>query len=157
MFRAQMWRWMVQESIHICKLHDGNGGDFHSGQPVPYDYALAVGSLQTLIKNCVSQQMVQLERIMQALPGFQRDYEYRDGPYGTEVALKKLSSKWSTGMTYFNKDPLFWAVWQLHQHDIRYAIEPKKSFYFTFNDDHLAASTTTSAKGLELTSACTTS
>lgn len=131
--RAQMWRWIHQELSYLCQLEDTNAEPLTAGGPVPREYAMVHGSLQTLVANAYLQFRDLLRSSFRYLPDFQHIFEYSAG---AEPGLMNMSTRHQSD-EMLESEPLLWAVIYLLDDD-ETAVIKNKSFYFGFIEDSLA-------------------
>ncbi|KAK5123150.1 hypothetical protein LTR85_003348 [Meristemomyces frigidus] len=135
--RAQVWRWICQELSHVSKLEKEYASKSIGDGAVPDEYAMAHGSLQTLVTNCFSQVQGMLLRFLQTLPGFQRYFKWHKHTVGGQTGVLSVFQGDAKCSTLFEQDPLFWAMLQLFSGDSQGRVEANLSFYFAFIEDHL--------------------
>ncbi|KAK5719779.1 hypothetical protein LTR17_015150 [Elasticomyces elasticus] len=136
MNHAILWRWIAQELQYVCALHDEKAGDIVLGKRIPQAYSNTLGSLHTLVKKLMTAHVGRSERRLPSYAGIQDNFKVVQVAGKEMIDLKKPDL-----VDYFSDDPLFWAVWQLHNTDPRLVVETNRCFSLAFLDDWLTSAT----------------
>ncbi|KAF4778317.1 hypothetical protein HER10_EVM0003036 [Colletotrichum scovillei] len=133
------WYWIEVECKHVRDLHDMFSDSTHPGQPIPPKYDLALGALELLLANQVTERTVRFKLLLPWSPGQAKYYKLpkRPGvPLKTIIRGMSRDSNPNTKEALEN-DPLDWCLHQMvRKPDNQTQID--HAMLFAMIDDHLA-------------------